>query len=49
MQVERLKLHDILVAEHEQLPREAGGAFGGKINGLNRGEHFRRQSRLGEQ
>ena len=32
-------LHDILAAEHEQLPREAGGAFGGEKNGLHGVEH----------
>ena len=48
-QVERPGLHDIFAAEHEQLPREAGGAFGGKKNRLHRLEHFGRQRRLGEQ
>ncbi len=48
-QVERLELHDIFAAEHEQLARELGGAFGGEKNVLDRINDFRRQRRFGEE
>ena len=39
-QIERPGLHHVFAAEHEQLAREAGCAFGGEINGLNRVADF---------
>ena len=48
-QVERLGLHHVLAAEHQQLPGQAGGAFGGKVNRLGGIEQIRRQVGLGQQ
>ena len=39
-QVERHGLHDILAAEHKQLPGQTGGAFGREIDRLRATEHL---------
>jgi len=48
-QVERLGLHGVSAAEHQQLPGEAGGAFSGEIGGLDRVADFLRQVRFGQE
>jgi len=48
-QVEQLALHDVFTAEHEQLPCEVCGAFGGKKNRLHLPGNFGRQRLFGEQ
>ena len=48
-QVERLGLHDVLAAEHEQLPGQARGAFGGKVDRLGAIQQLRRQVGPGQQ
>ena len=48
-QIEMSALHHILAAEHEQLSREAGGAFGGEEDGLHRVHHLGRQRLPGKQ
>ena len=40
-QVERLRLHDIFPAEHQQLARQAGGAFGRAMHGQRGVLHLR--------
>ena len=48
-QVERLGLHDVLAAEHEQLAGQAGGAFGGEVDRLGGIEQLGRQVGPGQQ
>ena len=47
-QVERLGLHHVLAAEHEQLAGQAGGAFGGEVDRLGAIEQLGRQVGLGQ-
>ena len=48
-QVERLGLHDVLAAEHQQLAGQAGGALGGEVDRLGGIEQLGRQVGLGQQ
>ena len=42
-------MHDVFAAEHEQLPRQAGSAFGSKENGLGRFLRLPRRAWPGQQ